>query len=114
MNEIQTSIELLFSLLLSDDAKKGEKIVKSKCSDDQILKKTDDETDDQGNPSQGRGQDQSKQSSKVKVNSNASRSSIQKKTSSEAAKIENLIASTEIQRSSSDEQSMMTKPDILI
>ncbi|KAL8104821.1 hypothetical protein AgCh_028845 [Apium graveolens] len=115
LNEIQTSVELLLSLLLSDDAKKGEKIVKSKCSDDQILKKTDDETDDQGNPSQGRGQAQSKQSSKVKLNSDASKSSTQKKTSSEAAQIESLIASIVIQnmRSSSDEQSL-TKPDVLI
>ena len=66
LNEIQSSVELLLSLLLSDDVKKGEKIVKSKCSNDQILKKKDDEADDQGNPSKGRGQVQSKgQSNKV-------------------------------------------------
>ena len=40
--------------------KKREKIVKSKCSNDQILKKKDDEADDQGNPSKGRGHVQSK------------------------------------------------------
>jgi len=99
LNDIQSSVELLLSLLLSDDAKKGEKIVKSKCSNDQILKKKDDEADDQGNPSKGRGQVQSKgQSSKVssrKLITDASKSSTQKKTSSEAAQTQNLIASTE-------------------
>ncbi|KAL8114152.1 hypothetical protein AgCh_021137 [Apium graveolens] len=55
LDEIQSKVELLLSLLLSDDAKKGEKIVKSKCSNDQILKKKDDEADEQGNASKGRG-----------------------------------------------------------
>ncbi|KAL8115843.1 hypothetical protein AgCh_022368 [Apium graveolens] len=55
LDEIQSSVELLLSLLLSDDAKKGEKIVKSKCSNDQIMKKKDDEADDQGNPSKLKG-----------------------------------------------------------
>ncbi|KAL8110277.1 hypothetical protein AgCh_026120 [Apium graveolens] len=120
LNDIQSSVELLLSLLLSDDAKNGEKIVKSKCPNDQILKKKDDEADDQGNPSKGRGQVQSKgQSSKVssrKLITEASKSSTQKKTSSEAAQTQNPIASTEIQNliSSSDEQNMMTKPDVLI
>ncbi|KAL8145978.1 hypothetical protein AgCh_003930 [Apium graveolens] len=111
----QLKITALSTKHLQDDAKKGEKIVKSKYSEDQILKKTYDETDDQGNPSQGRGQAQSKQSSKVKLNSEVSKSSTQKKTNSEAAQTQNLIASTEIQnlRSSSDEQSL-TKPDVLI
>ncbi|KAL8156461.1 hypothetical protein AgCh_001526 [Apium graveolens] len=92
LNEIQSSVKLLLSLLLSDDAKKGEKIVKSKCSTDPILKKKDDEADDQGKPSKGRGQVQ---------------------TSTET---QNLIANTETQNliSSSDEQSLMTKPDVPI
>ena len=34
LNDIQSSAELLLSLLLSDDAKKGEKLIKSKCSND--------------------------------------------------------------------------------
>ncbi|KAL8091340.1 hypothetical protein AgCh_033812 [Apium graveolens] len=82
-------------------------------------KKKDDEADDQGNPSKGGSQVQSKgQSIKVslrKLSTDASKSSTQKKTSSEAAQTQNLIASTETQNliSSSDEQSL-TKLDILI
>ena len=80
------------SLLLTDDAKKGEKIVKSKCSNDQILKKKDDEADDQGNPSKGRGQVQVKeQSSKVKLNADVSKSSTQNKSSSDAVNAKSLI-----------------------
>ncbi|KAL8104425.1 hypothetical protein AgCh_028585 [Apium graveolens] len=120
LNNIQSLVELLLLLLLSDDAKKGEKIVKSKCSNDQILKKKDDEADDQGNPSKGRGQVQGKEhNNKVssrKLITDASRSSIQKKTSTEAAQTQNLIASADTQNmiSSSDEQSLMTKPDVVI
>ncbi|KAL8092227.1 hypothetical protein AgCh_034496 [Apium graveolens] len=40
VNELgMVSVELLLSLLLTDDAKKGEKVVKSKCSPSQTLKK---------------------------------------------------------------------------
>ncbi|KAL8132117.1 hypothetical protein AgCh_007860 [Apium graveolens] len=80
--------------------------------------KKDDEADDHlGNPSKGRGQIQSKEhGSKVssrKLITDASKSSIQNKTSSEAAQTQNLIANTETQNliSSSDEQTLMTKPD---
>ncbi|KAL8099464.1 hypothetical protein AgCh_031918 [Apium graveolens] len=60
LDEIQSSVELLLSLslslslLLSDDAKKGEKVVKSKCSHTQILKKKDDKGDDNGNSDKSR------------------------------------------------------------
>ena len=82
----------------------------------QILKKKDDKCDDQGNPTKGKGQGQSSKVSSRKLISAASKSSTQKKTSSEAAQTQNLIASTENQnlKSSSDEQSLMTKPDVLI
>ncbi|KAL8089501.1 hypothetical protein AgCh_039102 [Apium graveolens] len=56
LDEIQSSVELFLSLLLPDDAKKGEKVVKSKCSPTQELKKKDDKGDDQGNSEKSRGQ----------------------------------------------------------
>ncbi|KAL8134518.1 hypothetical protein AgCh_009513 [Apium graveolens] len=49
LDEIQSSVELLLSLLLPDDAKKGEKVVKSKCSPTYELKKKGDKGDEQGN-----------------------------------------------------------------
>ncbi|KAL8125191.1 hypothetical protein AgCh_012753 [Apium graveolens] len=58
LNEIQASVELLVSLLLSVDAKKGEKVIKSKCKTDKTLKGKDDERDDQGNSGMGRGHSQ--------------------------------------------------------
>ena len=73
LDEIQFSVELLLSLLLPDDAKKGEKIVKFKCSNDQVLKKKDDEADDQGNPSKGRGHGHNKGSSSRKAGTSTQR-----------------------------------------
>ncbi|KAL8134557.1 hypothetical protein AgCh_009539 [Apium graveolens] len=71
LEEIQSSVELLLSLLLSDDAKKGEKVVKSKCSPTKILKKKDDKGDDQGNSDKSRGQGkvQGKSSTQNKLSS---------------------------------------------
>ena len=110
LNEIQSSVELLLSLLLTDDAKKGEKVVKSKCSIGKALKKKDDSEDDQGNPSKGKCQGQGKQSNKVsshKLISDSSKFSTQKNSSSEAVNAQTLIAS-------SDYQILMTKYDVLI
>ncbi|KAL8120247.1 hypothetical protein AgCh_017410 [Apium graveolens] len=59
LDEIQSSVKLLLSLLLPDDAKKGEKVVKSKCSPTQELKKKDDKGDDQGNSEKSRGSEDS-------------------------------------------------------
>ncbi|KAL8120281.1 hypothetical protein AgCh_017442 [Apium graveolens] len=82
LDEIQSSVELLLSLLLLDDAKKGEKVVKSKCSPTQELKKNDDKSDDQGNSEKSRGQ------RKVQ-----GKSSIQNKSSSDAVNAQRLKSS---------------------
>ncbi|KAL8126417.1 hypothetical protein AgCh_013636 [Apium graveolens] len=55
LDEIQSSVELLLSLLLPDDAKKGKKVIESKCSPTKILKKKDDKGDDQGNYDKSKG-----------------------------------------------------------
>ncbi|KAL8147743.1 hypothetical protein AgCh_005168 [Apium graveolens] len=55
LDEIQSSVELLVSLLLPADAKKGENVIKSKCKTVKTLKGKDDETDDQGNSGMGGG-----------------------------------------------------------
>ncbi|KAL8125273.1 hypothetical protein AgCh_012817 [Apium graveolens] len=96
LDEIQSSVELLLSLLLPDDGKKGEKVVKSKCSPTQELKKKDDKGDDQGNFEKSRGQ------RKVQE-----KSSIQNKSSSDDVNAQRLM-------SSGDKQSLMSSSDILI
>ena len=58
LTEIQTSVELLISLLLPADAKKGEKVIKSKCKTEKTLKGKDDEKDNQGNSGMGGGHSQ--------------------------------------------------------
>ena len=71
LNEIQSSVELLVSLLLPADAKKGEKVIKSKCKYIQTLKGKDDGNNDQGNSDKVRGQGQGKgfSSSKARITS---------------------------------------------
>ena len=39
LSEMQENLELIVSLLVGDDAKKGEMVLKSKCSPQQTLKK---------------------------------------------------------------------------
>ncbi|KAL8134856.1 hypothetical protein AgCh_009747 [Apium graveolens] len=58
LTEIQTSVELLISLLLPADAKKGEKVFKSKCKTNKTLQGKDDGKDDQGNSGMGSGHSQ--------------------------------------------------------
>ncbi|KAL8101334.1 hypothetical protein AgCh_033278 [Apium graveolens] len=58
LTEIQTSVELLISLLLPADAKKGEKVIKSKCKTNKTLQGKDDGKDDQGNSGMGSGHSQ--------------------------------------------------------
>ncbi|KAL8094300.1 hypothetical protein AgCh_035994 [Apium graveolens] len=58
LTEIQTSVELLISLLLPADAKKGEKVIKSKCKTNKSLQGKDDGKDDQGNSGMGGGHSQ--------------------------------------------------------
>ncbi|KAL8124105.1 hypothetical protein AgCh_011926 [Apium graveolens] len=58
LDEIQSSVELLVSLFLPADAKKGEKVLKSKCKIVKTLKGKDDEKDDQGNSRMGGGHSQ--------------------------------------------------------
>ncbi|KAL8149047.1 hypothetical protein AgCh_006161 [Apium graveolens] len=96
LNEIQNSVELLVSLLLPDDAKKGEKVIKSKCKTDQPLKGKNDDNEDQGNSERGRGHGQGKGSSSRKAGTSTQRSS-----------------SDADRRKSSDKQ-VLTKPDVLI
>ncbi|KAL8148288.1 hypothetical protein AgCh_005602 [Apium graveolens] len=96
LDEFQSLVELLLSLLLPDDAKKGGKVVKSKCSPTQELKKKDYKGDDQGNSEKSRGQ--------IKVQG---KSSIQNKSSSDAVNAQRL-------KSSGDKQSLMSSSDILI
>ncbi|KAL8114345.1 hypothetical protein AgCh_021266 [Apium graveolens] len=55
-SSLTRTVELLLSLLLPDDAKKREKVVKSKCSATYELKKKDDKGDDQGISEKSRGQ----------------------------------------------------------
>ncbi|KAK1360455.1 hypothetical protein POM88_044929 [Heracleum sosnowskyi] len=45
LSSISTAIELLTSVLLSDDVKKGENVPKDKCKDIQALRQKDDSTD---------------------------------------------------------------------
>ncbi|KAK1386919.1 hypothetical protein POM88_015097 [Heracleum sosnowskyi] len=45
LTSISTALELLTSVLLSDDVKKGESIPKDKCKDTQTLRRKDDSTD---------------------------------------------------------------------
>ncbi|KAL8119211.1 hypothetical protein AgCh_016649 [Apium graveolens] len=96
LDEIQSSVELFLSLLLPDDAKKGEKVVKSKCSPTQELKKKDDKGDDQGNSKKSRGQ------RKVQ-----GKSYIQNKSSSDIVNAQRL-------KSSGDKQSLMSSSNILV
>ncbi|KAL8119344.1 hypothetical protein AgCh_016752 [Apium graveolens] len=96
LNEIQNSVELLVSLLLPDDAKKGEKVTKSKCKIDQPLKGKDDDNEDQGNSERGRGHGQGKGFSSREAGTSTQRSS-----------------SDADRRKSSDKQ-VLTKPDVLI
>ncbi|KAL8146621.1 hypothetical protein AgCh_004376 [Apium graveolens] len=95
-SSLTRTVELLHSLLLPDDTKKGEKVVKSKCSPTQELKKKDDKGDDQGNSEKSRGQ------RKVQ-----GKSSIQNKSSSDAVNAQRL-------KSSGDKQSLMSSSNILI
>ncbi|KAL8105196.1 hypothetical protein AgCh_029117 [Apium graveolens] len=96
LDEIQSLVELLLSLLLPNDSKKGEKVVKSKCSPTYELKKKDDEGDDQGNSEKSRGQ------RKVQ-----GKTSIQNKSSFDTVNAQRL-------KSSADKQSLMSSSDILI
>ena len=55
MDEIQSSIKLLLSLSLTSWwCQKGKKVVKSKCSTIQVLKKKDDKEDDRENPARAK------------------------------------------------------------
>ncbi|KAK1379154.1 hypothetical protein POM88_025898 [Heracleum sosnowskyi] len=45
LNSISNALELLTSVLLSDDVKKGESVPKDKCKDTQALRRRDDSTD---------------------------------------------------------------------
>ncbi|KAL8125055.1 hypothetical protein AgCh_012653 [Apium graveolens] len=58
LTEIQSSVELLISLLLPADAKKGEKVIKSKCNTNKTLQGKDDGNDDQGYSGMGSGHSQ--------------------------------------------------------
>ena len=49
IDAIQTSLELLTSVLIPDDAKKGERIKPDKCKTAQTLRKKDDANDGGGN-----------------------------------------------------------------
>ncbi|KAL8119017.1 hypothetical protein AgCh_016496 [Apium graveolens] len=80
LNEIQSLVILLLSLLLTDVSKKGEKVVKSKCSPSQTLKKKDDHGDDQGNSEKSRGQSQGKQLSRIPTQQTSSYRSGKKST----------------------------------
>ncbi|KAL8155258.1 hypothetical protein AgCh_000581 [Apium graveolens] len=88
LNEIQASVEFLVSLLLPADAKKGEKVIKSKCKTDKTLKGKDDEKDDQGNPGMGRGQSQGRgfSSRKAEITSHRTSSDAEKRISSATGK----------------------------
>ncbi|KAL8091512.1 hypothetical protein AgCh_033945 [Apium graveolens] len=88
LNEIQSSVELLVSLLLPADAKKGEKVIKSKCKPIQTLKGKDDGNDDQGNSNKGRGQGQGKglSSSKARITSQGTSSDTRRRISSDTGK----------------------------
>ena len=88
LNEIQSSVELLVSLLLPAGAKKGEKVIKSKCKSIQSLKGKDDGNDDQGNSDKGRGQGQGKEfsSSKTRTSSQGTSSDTGRRISSDTGK----------------------------
>ncbi|KAL8089346.1 hypothetical protein AgCh_038965 [Apium graveolens] len=68
-------VELLVSLLLPADAKKGEKVIKSKCKPIKTLKGKDDEKDDHGNSGMGGGHGQGKGFSSSKAGTTSQRTS---------------------------------------
>ncbi|KAL8157879.1 hypothetical protein AgCh_002553 [Apium graveolens] len=88
LTEIQSSVELFISLLLPADAKKGEKVIKSKCKTDKTLTGKDDEKDDQGNPGMSRGHSQGRRftSRKAEITSHRTSSDTGKRISSAAGK----------------------------
>ncbi|KAL8119762.1 hypothetical protein AgCh_017026 [Apium graveolens] len=96
LNEIQSSVELLVSLLLPANAKKGEKVIKSKCKSIQPLKGKDDGNDDQGNSEKGRGHGQGQGSSSRKAETSTQRSS------------------SDADRRISSGKQLLTKPDVPI
>ncbi|KAL8119347.1 hypothetical protein AgCh_016755 [Apium graveolens] len=96
LNEIQNSVELLVSLLLPDDARKGEKVTKSKFKIDQPLKGKDDDNEDQGNSERGRGHGQGKGFSSREAGTSTQRSN------------------SDADRRKSFDKQVLTKPDILI
>ena len=87
-------MELFVSLLLPGDAKKGEKVIKSKCKSNKSLKGKDDGNDDQGNSGMGRGHGQGKgfSSSKARTTSQRTSSDTGRRISSDTGK---RISSTE-------------------
>ena len=89
-------MELLVSLLLPVDAKKGEKVIKSKYKSIQSLKGKDDGNDDQGNSEKGRGHGQGQGSSSRKAETSTQRSS------------------SDADRRISSGKQVLTKPDIPI
>ncbi|KAL8107305.1 hypothetical protein AgCh_023928 [Apium graveolens] len=95
LNEIQASVELIVSLLLPADAKKGEKVIKSKCKTDQTLKGKDDEKDDQGNSgmSGGYGQGRRFSSRRTEITSHRTSSDAGKRITSATGK---MISSDEL------------------
>ncbi|KAL8091585.1 hypothetical protein AgCh_034001 [Apium graveolens] len=88
LTEIQASVELLVSLLLPADAKKGEKVIKSKCKTDKTQKEKDNEKDDQGRSRIGRGHSQGRgfTSRKAEITSHRTSSDTGKRISSATGK----------------------------
>ncbi|KAL8120989.1 hypothetical protein AgCh_017960 [Apium graveolens] len=88
LDEIQTSVELLVSLLLPADAKKGEQVIKSKCKTVKTLKGKDDEKDDQENSGMGggHGQGRSFSSRRAEITSHRTSSDVGKRITSATGK----------------------------
>ncbi|KAL8147046.1 hypothetical protein AgCh_004677 [Apium graveolens] len=88
LTEIQASVELLVSLLRPADAKKGERVIKSKYKTAKTLKGKDDEKDDQGNSGMGRGHSQGRgfSSRKAEITSYMTSSDTGKRISSATGK----------------------------
>ncbi|KAK1352397.1 hypothetical protein POM88_053336 [Heracleum sosnowskyi] len=67
LNSISNALELLTSVLLSDDVKKGENVPKDKCKDIQALRQRDDSTD--GGSKGNKGKVIAQRQSRTRVNS---------------------------------------------
>ncbi|KAK1372945.1 hypothetical protein POM88_029138 [Heracleum sosnowskyi] len=93
LNSISTAIELLTSVLLSDDVKKGESVSKDKCKDTQALRRRDDSTD--GGSKENKRKIFAQRQSRTRVNSDRQTNSDKINSGGQStSKLKSLVVST--------------------